>query len=148
MENFDPVEILIVEDNPDDIELMLRVLKKQNVLNNYFVAEDGKIALDFLFCRDRFSKRTQSKSLKVVFLDLKLPKFDGLEVLKEIKSNQETKNIPVVIFTSSNEDPDIKSAYELGANSYIVKPINFNDFILSIKTTGLYWLLVNKTTGS
>ncbi len=144
MINYDPVDILIVEDNPNDAELTVRALKKQNLANDLYVVEDGKDALDFVFCRGEFESRNPNKTLKVIFLDLKLPKLSGLEVLKEIKSNPKTKKIPVVVFTSSKEDPDIKAAYELGTNSYVVKPIDFKDFIEALQNTGLYWLLVNE----
>jgi two-component system, response regulator len=144
MNMYDPVEILIVEDNPNDAELMVRALKKQNLANQIFLAEDGEEALNFIYCRKQFADRNPNIPLKVVFLDLKLPKINGLEVLKDIKSNPTTKKIPVVIVTSSKEDPDIKIAYELGANSYVVKPVDFNDFIQSMSNTGLYWLLVNE----
>jgi two-component system response regulator len=145
MRNFDPVEILIVEDNPNDAELTIRALKKQNLANDLFVAKDGQEAIDFIFCKGQFQSRHPVKPLKVIFLDLKLPKLNGLEVLKEIKSNPQTKKLPVVIITSSKEDPDIKAAYELGANSYVVKPVNFDDFLKAMQYTGLFWLLVNET---
>ena len=145
MKNYDPVDILIVEDNPDDAELTIRALKKQNLANDLYLAEDGEEALDFIFCRNRFKDRHPYKPLKVIFLDLKLPKINGLEVLKEIKSNAATKIIPVVIVTSSKEDPDISTAYELGANSYIVKPVDYKQFMDSMQNTGLYWLLVNES---
>jgi two-component system, response regulator len=144
MKNFDPVEILIVEDNPNDSELIIRALKKHNLANDLYVAEDGQEALDFIFCRGQFESRHPIKPLKVVFLDLKLPKINGLEVLREIKSNPQTKKLPVIIVSSSKEDPDIKTAYEYGANSYVVKPVDFSDFIKSIENTGLFWLLVNE----
>jgi two-component system response regulator len=144
MKNFDPVEILIVEDNPSDAELMIRALKKHNLANDLFVAEDGQQALDFIYCKGEFESRHPVKPIKVIFLDLKLPKVNGLEVLKAIKSNPETKKLPVVIITSSKEDPDIKAAYELGANSYVVKPVDFNDFIKAMQHLGLFWLLVNE----
>ena len=144
MKNFDPVEILIVEDNPTDAELMIRALKKHNLANDLFVAEDGQQALDFIYCKGEFESRHPVKPIKVIFLDLKLPKVNGLEVLKEIKSNPETKKLPVVIITSSKEDPDIKAAYDLGANSYVVKPVDFNDFIKAMQHLGLFWLLVNE----
>jgi len=145
MRNFDPVDILIVEDNPNDAELTIRALKKQNLANRFFLVEDGAEALDFIFCRGKFEARKECNSLKVIFLDLKLPKVSGLEVLKEIRENEQTKLLPVVIVTSSKEDPDIKSAYELGANSYVVKPVDFEHFISAVSNTGLYWLLVNET---
>ncbi|MCX6266939.1 MAG: response regulator [Bacteroidetes bacterium] len=140
---FNPVDILIVEDNPSDAELTIRALKKSNLANHIFVVENGEEALDFLFSRGQFSERDKSKTLKVVFLDLKLPKVSGLEVLKEIKSHESTKMLPVVIITSSKEDPDIQMAYALGANSYVVKPVDFDSFIHAISATGLYWLLIN-----
>jgi two-component system response regulator len=144
MTNFDPVDILIVEDNAQDAELTVRALKKQNLVNTIFVVGDGEEALDFIFSRGKFHRRDSIRPLKVIFLDLKLPKIGGLQVLKEIKSNQKTKKLPVDIVTSSKEDPDIKAAYELGANSYVVKPVDFNAFFQSMSNTGLYWLLVNE----
>lgn len=144
MKTFDPVEILLVEDNPNDAELTIRALKKQYVANDLYVVEDGQEALDFIFCRGKFRERNPGKPLKVIFLDLKLPKISGLEVLKEIKSNPKTKKLPVVIITSSKEDPDIEEAYALGANSYVVKPVDFDDFVKAIQNTGLFWLLVNE----
>ncbi len=144
MINFKPVDILIVEDNPNDAELVIRALKKQNLGNKLFVAKDGEEALDFIFCRGKFSGRDQNTPLKVIFLDLKLPKVNGLEVLREIKSDKKTRMLPVVVVTSSKEDPDIKAAYELGANSYIVKPVDFDAFFQAMSNTGLYWLLVNE----
>ncbi len=145
MKNFDPVDLLIVEDNPNDAELFVRALKKQNLSNSIFIAEDGAEALDFIFSRGEFKERTMAKPLKVIFLDLKLPKIDGLEVLRQIRSNESTKFLPVVVVTSSKEDPDIEAAYKLGANSYVVKPVNFDDFISSMTNLGLYWMLVNET---
>lgn len=145
MEDLNPVDILIVEDNPNDAELTIRALKKQNLANNLYLVEDGAEALDFVFCRGKYEQRQFSKPLKVIFLDLKLPKISGLEVLREIKSNPMTKKLPVVIVTSSKEDPDIKTAYELGANSYVVKPVDFDGFINALSNTGLFWLLVNES---
>lgn len=145
MKAFDPVDVLLVEDNPNDAELTVRALKKQNMANNLYVVEDGEEALDFIFCRGKYEGRKENKALKVIFLDLKLPKVDGLEVLKEIKSNPQTRTLPVVVVSSSREDPDIKTAYELGANSYVVKPVDFDDFINALNNTGLFWLLVNES---
>lgn len=145
MKDFDPIDILIVEDNPNDAELTIRALKKQNLANNIFLVEDGAEALDFIYCQGRYEKRKLSKPPKVVFLDLKLPKVSGLEVLKELKSHPETKKLPVVVVSSSKEDPDIKTAYELGANSYVVKPVDFDKFIEAMSNTGLFWLLVNES---
>lgn len=144
MSGFDAVDILIVEDNPDDAELTIRALRKERLANPFFIAEDGQVALDFIFCQGKYKERSMSKPLKVVFLDLKLPKIGGLEVLKEIKSDPRTKRIPVVVVTSSREDPDISTAYEFGANSYVVKPVEFDSFINALSNTGLYWMLVNQ----
>lgn len=148
MEDFNAVEILIVEDNPHDAELTLRALRKNNLANKFYVVEDGEEALDFIFCKGKYADRDFAKPPKVIFLDLKLPKISGLEVLQEIKSNPLTKSLPVVVITSSREDPDIKKAYELGVNSYVVKPVNFDDFLSAMSNTGLYWLLVNESTRS
>ena len=145
MKNLNPVDILIVEDNPNDAELTVRALKKQNLANSLFVVEDGEEALDFIYCKGKFKERSPSYPLKVVFLDLKLQKVSGLEVLKIIKNNPETKKLPVVVVSSSKEDPDIKLAYELGVNSYVVKPVDFDDFVAAISNLGLYWLLVNES---
>jgi PAS domain S-box-containing protein len=145
MEDLNPVDILIVEDNPNDAELTIRALKKQNLANKFYQVEDGAEALDFIFCRGQYEQRQFCKPLKVIFLDLKLPKVSGLEVLREIKNNPKTKKLPVVIVTSSKEDPDIKTAYELGANSYVVKPVDFDGFINALSNTGLFWLLVNES---
>lgn len=139
----EPVEILIVEDNPNDAELTIRALNKGILANHIFVAENGEEALDFIFSRGRFSERDKSKTLKVIFLDLKLPKVSGLEFLKAIKSDDATKMLPVVVITSSKEDTDIQQAYALGANSYIVKPVDFESFIHSISAAGAYWLIIN-----
>ncbi len=144
MENFLRSDVLLVEDNPDDAELTIRALKKQGFANGIFHVEDGEQALDFLFSRGQFSNRLSTQQVKVVLLDLKLPKVNGLEVLREVKANPATSRIPVVILTSSREDPDISTAYELGANSYVVKPVDFDDFIKAVQNTGLFWLLVNE----
>ncbi len=141
---FDAVEILLVEDNPQDAELIVRVLREQNLASRIFTVEDGEEALDFIFCRGKFSDRNPCKPMKVVFLDLKLPKVSGLEVLKEIKTDERIRKLPVVIVTSSREDPDIQTAYDLGANSYIVKPIRFEAFRQAMSNAGLFWLLVNQ----
>jgi len=138
------VEILLVEDNPQDAELTVRALKKQKLVNNIFMVKDGAEAMDFIFCRGPYSGKSTTSALKVILLDLKLPKVDGLEVLKAIKADKRTRSIPVVIVTSSKEDPDIKTAYELGANSYVVKPVGFEAFVESMNNLGLYWLLINQ----
>ena len=137
-------DIVIVEDNPSDAELMVRSLSKNRLANSLIVLEDGEQALDFLFCRGKYAERDSHKSPKVIFLDLKLPKVNGLEVLKQVKSNKQTKIIPVIVVTSSKEDPDIGAAYNLGANSYVVKPVDFNKFKATINQLGLYWLVVNE----
>jgi CheY-like chemotaxis protein len=138
------VEILLVEDNPDDAELAIRALKKSHLANNVTHLIDGAEALDFLFANGRYSERDLNNLPKVILLDLKMPKVNGLEVLQRIKSEPRTKMIPVVILTSSAEDPDIKRSYELGANSYIVKPVEFNNFAKIISDLGMYWLVINK----
>ena len=138
------IEILIVEDNPQDAELTIRALKKNNLANYVYVAEDGEVALDFFFCRGKFESRRFQNQPKVVLLDLKLPKVSGLEVLRIVKNDKRTSNIPIVVVTSSQEEPDMKEAYELGVNSYVVKPVNFDKFVNAMSSLGLYWLLVNQ----
>jgi two-component system response regulator len=145
MNPFEIVDILLVEDNPRDAELTMRAFKKHNLANQLYVAKDGAEALDFIFCQGKYAERAKLRLPKVVLLDLKLPKIDGLEVLHAIKSNEQTRRIPVVILTSSQQDPDIKSAYDLGANSYVVKPVNFEGFVEAMSQLGLYWVLVNIT---
>lgn len=137
------VDILIVEDNPRDAELTVWALQKRNLANRLLVLEDGADALDYLFGRGVYADRDTNTYPKVIFLDLKLPKVSGLEVLDELKKNEETRQIPVVIVTSSAEDPDIQSAYDLGANSYVVKPVDFNAFTETMSQLGFYWLLMN-----
>jgi two-component system response regulator len=138
------VEILIVEDNPNDAELTIRALKKQNLANNLIHLIDGAQALDFIFGTGDYSQRNINNIPKVILLDLKMPKVNGLEVLEKIKSDPRTKAIPVVILTSSAEDPDIKKSYDLGANSYIVKPVEFDNFARTVSDLGLYWMVINK----
>lgn len=144
MEDYNAIEILLVEDNPRDAELTLRALKKNNLANNILIAQDGAEALDFFFCRGKFEKRSFTNPPKVVLLDLKLPKVSGLEVLKIVKEDTRTANIPIVVVTSSREAPDMKLAYEMGVNSYVVKPVDFDQFINAMSSLGLYWLLVNE----
>ena len=143
-DNNTPVEILIVEDNPNDATLMLRALRKNHVSNNIKICEDGEEALNFLFSKGEFEGESILSTLKAIFLDLKLPKINGLEVLKEIRENESTHKMPVVVVTSSKEDPDIKAAYELGVNSYVVKPVQFEDFVKAVAQVGMYWLLLNE----
>jgi len=138
------VDILLVEDSPQDAELTLRSFKKQNLANRVFTVEDGAEALDFMLGRGKYAERDLDHSPKVVLLDLKLPKVSGLEVLRVLKQDERTRSIPVVIVTSSREDPDIKAAYGLGANSYVVKPVDFDAFADAVSTLGMYWLLVNQ----
>ena len=137
------VEILLVEDNPRDAELTIRALKRKNLANNLYHVEDGVEALDFLFGRGAYSDRDINEPPRVVLLDLKLPRINGLEVLSALKDDERTRTIPVVIITSSAEDPDVKKAYELGANSYVIKPVQFDSFIEAMVKIGIYWLMVN-----
>jgi len=144
MENND-VEILIVEDSLDDANLTIRSLKKSNIVNHIHHVKDGAEALDFIFARGDYASRSNEPKPKLILLDLKMPKVNGIEVLAEIKSRPDTKSIPVVILTSSAEDPDIKKCYELGANSYITKPVEFDGFVKSVKDLGYYWIMLNKS---
>ena len=137
------VEILIVEDNQQDLDLALRALRKANLANRVHAARDGQEALDFLFCEGPHSGRKIENEPKVILLDLKLPKVDGLEVLQRIKSDPRTKAIPVVVLTSSKEQNDVVESYNLGVNSYIVKPVNFESFSASVQSLGMYWMLLN-----
>ena len=144
MEPANALDILLVEDNPRDAELILRVFRKNHLANRVDVVEDGAKALDYVFHRGGFSGRFEEEPPKVILLDIKLPKVSGLEVLREIKSNTQTRTIPVVMVTSSREDPDITTAYDLGANSYVVKPVEYESFQEVVNSIGLYWLLVNQ----
>ncbi|NOY66780.1 MAG: response regulator [Gammaproteobacteria bacterium] len=137
--------ILLVEDNPDDEALTLRALKKNNISNEVHVARDGVEALDFLFCREAHADRNSASQPQLILLDLKLPRMDGLEVLKEIRANPLTKLLPVVILTTSNEDCDVIGSYELGANSFIRKPVDFDQFMDAVRQLGLYWLVLNES---
>ena len=141
------VEILLVEDNPRDVEMTLRALKKRNLANRVHVAKDGAEALDFLFAKGTYAARDPNHTPKVVLLDLKLPKVSGLEVLKNLKGDERTRTIPVVVLTSSQEEKDMVESYRLGVNSYIVKPVDFDKFVDSVGEIGLYWLVVNKPLG-
>ena len=137
------VEILIVEDNEQDLALAQRALRKAKVSNRIHVARDGEEALQFLFCEGPYAERKMEDGPKVILLDLKLPKIDGLEVLQRIKSDPRTKSIPVVVLTSSKEQNDVVETYNLGVNSYIVKPVNFEQFSETVQKLGMYWLLLN-----
>jgi two-component system response regulator len=142
--NSDELDILLVEDNQDDMDLALHALRREKLANNIFVARDGEEALDFLFCRGAFAQRSFEHPPKLVLLDLKLPKVDGMEVLRQVKSDARTKTIPVVMMTSSKEERDLVSSYSLGANSYIQKPVDFDQFRETVKSVGLYWLVTNQ----
>lgn len=138
------VEILLVEDNPSDVELTLRVFRKHNVSNHVGVARDGVEALDYLFSRGDFAGRNQLDVPKLILLDLKLPRLDGLDVLRAIRADPTTRVVPVVVMTSSREDRDIVESYHLGASSYIVKPVDFDQFTDAVRQIGYYWLLLNQ----
>ena len=142
--NNSEIEILLVEDNLNDAELTMRALRKSKIANKVIHVKDGASAIDFLFGKGEYSDRDTSIRPKVILLDLKMPKVDGLEVLKLIKGNDLTKTIPVVVLTSSKENPDIELSYALGANSYIVKPVDFDGFMKAVSELGLYWLLFNQ----
>jgi two-component system, response regulator len=144
MNNYEQIEILLVEDNPNDAELTLRAFKKSNLDNKVHVVTDGAQALDFVFCTGAYTDRNIKKPPKVILLDLKLPKVDGKEVLRRIKSDERTRIIPVVIMTSSQEESDVFESYHLGANSYIVKPVDFEKFGHTIVELGMYWIFINK----
>ena len=141
--NVGELDILLVEDNQDDMDLALHALRRDKLANDIFVVRDGEEALDFLFCRGAFAQRSFEHPPKLVLLDLKLPKVDGLEVLKQLKSDPRTRTIPVVIMTSSKEERDLVAGYNLGVNSYIQKPVDFDQFRETVKTIGLYWLVIN-----
>ena len=138
------VEILLVEDNPNDVELTLRALKKRNLANRVHVVKDGSEALEFIFATGAYAERSIKNKPKVILLDLKLPKVSGIEVLRTIKSDDRTKDIPVVVLTSSEEQKDIVESYQLGVNSYITKPVDFAKFTEAISKLGFYWVLLNK----
>lgn len=138
------VEILLVEDNPYDVEMTVQALQENNLANHIEVLRDGAEALDFLFCEGKFAHRRVEDVPKVILLDLKLPLVDGLEVLERVKSDSRTHRIPIVVLTSSREQPDIARCYQLGVNSYIVKPVDFEQFVESVRQLGLYWVLLNQ----
>ncbi len=138
------VKILLVEDNPDDLDMALHALRKRKVANNIQIARDGVEALDFIFCRGAHANRRIENTPRVILMDLKLPKMDGLEVLQQIKADPRTRSIPVVMLTSSKEQSDVVQSYQLGVNSYIVKPVDFEQFALAVQNLGLYWMLLNQ----
>ena len=137
------VEVLLVEDNPTDAELCIRALKKSNLANKLVWVKDGAEALDFIFARGAYCGRTGMSVPKVILLDLRLPKVDGMEVLRQIKADQRSRTIPVVVLTSSKEDRDVAQSYQLGVNSFISKPVEFDEFARTVSELGLYWLLMN-----
>ncbi|MFI5090867.1 MAG: response regulator [Terriglobales bacterium] len=143
MDELTGVEVLMVEDSEEDLQLAMRSFKKANLLNRVHVARDGAEALDYIFCQNSHEKRCIEDIPRVILLDLKLPKVDGLEVLQRIKSDPRTKRIPVVVLTSSKEHRDVHASYEMGANSYIVKPVAFDGFAKAMQDLGMYWLLLN-----
>jgi two-component system response regulator len=141
----EPVEILLVEDNAQDAELTLRALRKNRVLNRIFWVKDGAEALDFLWARGQYADRADSQAPKLVLLDLKLPKVDGLEVLAKIKGDERTRTIPVVMLTSSEEERDVIESYRMGVNSYVCKPVDFDKFFDVVAELELYWMVTNRT---
>jgi two-component system response regulator len=143
MANFEEVQILLAEDSPTDAEMTLRALKKIGVTNEVIWVKDGQEAMDYIFCEGAYSDRTCSKP-RLVLLDLKMPKMNGIDVLRELKKNEDTKAIPVVMLTSSAEEQDIAKCYELGTNSYIVKPVEFDKFVEEVSKVGCYWAVMNK----
>ncbi len=144
MNEMDMIEILLVEDSLEDVEITLRAFKKQNLANKVHVVEDGEEALDYIFAKGKYKDRDFNIKPKVILLDLKLPKVSGLEVLREIRADDRTKLLPVVVLTSSQEEKDIAASYRLGVNSYITKPVDFKKFLDTVSELGMYWLLLNK----
>lgn len=145
LDDLDDVEILLVEDNPHDAEMALRALRKNHLANRVVVVTDGEEAINFIFARGKYAVRKAANSPRVVLLDLKLPKVDGLEVLQIIKADSRTRVIPVVVLTSSQQESDIVESYRLGVNSYIVKPVDFDKFVEAVRNLGFYWLLLNQS---
>lgn len=143
--NYNNIEILFAEDSMDDAMLTLRALAKSGLSNQVHRVKNGKEALDFIYCREEYALRNPDKHPKVILLDLKMPKVSGMQVLEKLKSDPRLNSIPVVILTSSKEDPDIKKCFALGANSYIVKPVDSDNFFQSIKDLGFYWMILNQT---
>lgn len=142
--NNNNIQILLIEDNMNDAELTIRALKKNNLANKLRHVRDGAEGLDFIFAQGQYFNRNMEDLPNIIVLDLKMPKIDGIEVLRRIKSDERTKKIPVVMLTSSKEDPDIQECYRLGANSYVVKPVEFDHFVKAISDLGLYWMILNQ----
>jgi two-component system response regulator len=145
MNEFDDVEILLVEDNRQDAEMTIRALKKCNILNKLYWAKDGVEALDFVRCQGAYEDRNPSQVPKLILLDLKMPRLDGLDVLRALKADQKTRQIPIVAMTSSNQERDVTESYRLGVNGYVTKPVQFAAFMEAVANVGMYWLFVNKT---
>jgi|SRR6185503_1651935 len=146
--NYNEVEVLLVEDNMEDAELTIYTLKKINLANHLFHVKDGAEALDFIFAKGEYKERLKANKPRVILLDLKMPKVDGMQVLRKIKGNKATKSIPVVIMTSSKEEQDMIASYNLGVNSYVVKPIETLEFVKAVSDLGLFWLIINQTPHS
>jgi len=144
---FEQLEILLVEDNPEDAEMTMRALRKRNLANQLHWVKDGEEALDYLFCRGQYAGRDPARPPKLVLLDIKMPKVDGIEVLRQVKGSAALKSVPVVVMTSSNEERDVVESYRLGVNSYIVKPVAFEAFLDTVSKIGLYWVLTNRVPG-
>ena len=142
--NLDELDILLVEDNPTDAELTMRALKRKNLANKLVWVKNGEEALNFIHAQGQYQDRDPEDLPHLILLDLRMPKVDGLEVLKELKANEHTKRIPVVVLTSSQQDRDVVESYKLGVNSYVSKPVEFDEFIDAVSTLGLYWMLINK----
>jgi two-component system response regulator len=148
MKDYNEVEILFIEDNPHEAELTIRSLRKHNLANKLMHIDDGADAVDFIFAKGIYSERVNSQEPKLIILDLKLPKIDGLEILRQLKADEKTKLIPVVVLTSSQEERDVVESYRLGVNSYIVKPVNFESFGKAVADLGLYWVILNHSPNS
>ena len=142
--NLNEVDILLVDDSQDDVDLTLHALRSENLANRVFVARDGEEALEFLFCTGTHAERSFDHPPKLILLDLKLPKVDGMQVLKQIKGDLRTKTIPVVLMTSSREEQDLLNSYQLGVNAYVVKPLKFNDFVEAVRQVGVFWAVINE----
>jgi two-component system response regulator len=138
------MEILLVEDNPEDVEITLRTFRKYNLSNKIHVVRDGEEALECIFCTGRYAGRSAGSDPRLILLDLKLPKVDGIEILERCKSDPRTKSIPVVVLTSSREERDLVNSYNLGVNSFVVKPVDFSQFTEAVRRLGLYWMVLNQ----